>query len=447
MGFLRLGNLGHDEEAYLRDNTHSFVRLTQKHGSSAFVCKLLARSFAFSIQILIVFLLSLQAFTLENRHLALAALAVVIAIVCWRTLQVIVLFAGVHAGKLHQHVYGKSLIYFAWWPVHGFWLCLVAALLGGLLGNYIWTTRLEPYRELKALQTYGNVNTEIIPGQQLQDAGLVGFAPNVAVDRGRGGCFMGGGHTYCVAPIIYGGRLLDGLAGSPRTGEYDYFAVGVDCCTCPNREFKCGQWDNPFARGGVRSLDKESRPFFQLAVNDWEASYRKNAGHPLFFQWVEDPVRAWNGLYTWANSATFGACVIVTFASFALGIFLGKLLQWLVVQNIASHSCAPVPPAGFEKAWAWLLPELHHYSVEERRQLLAMPVGPAPWYAPPTAGAHPAATFAPRLRTTEDDNDVAGGGAIASNLRPWAYPGLGSSAGFGQGSGLPPRAAYDVGPM
>jgi len=111
---------------------------------------------------------------------------------------------------------------------------------------------------------YKDVNPSNIPGVRVQDAGLIEFSSFVEPDRGKGGCFMSKGDTYCLAPIVEGGEVLYGLQGTPRTGSYDYFAVGINCCTCPNRDFQCGDFRNPLANGGIRSLDTKSRPFYKL---------------------------------------------------------------------------------------------------------------------------------------------------------------------------------------
>jgi len=77
--------------------------------------------------------------------------------------------------------------------------------------------------------------------------------------------------------------------------SYDFWAVGKDCCDLQSdqggfAEFKCGQYDNPHARGGIRVVRDEDRAFFRLAVQQAQSAYQIKAIHPLFFHWVADPV-------------------------------------------------------------------------------------------------------------------------------------------------------------
>ena len=73
----------------------------------------------------------------------------------------------------------------------------------------------------------------MVPGSQIQDAGAVDFVSTAGVDSEHGGCFMNAGTTYCVAPIVTNGTIHHSIGGAPRYGSFDYFAVGVDCCSCP----------------------------------------------------------------------------------------------------------------------------------------------------------------------------------------------------------------------
>lgn len=262
--------------------------------------------------------------------------------------------------------------------------CFASTFLGYVTGSLLWANYLHPYIELKHLQMYRDINPAHVPGVRLQDAGLVDFQNFVGIDRGKGGCFLNRGDTYCVAPIVWDGtsapQVHYDLQGMPQTGSFDYFAVGKNCCPCPNRDFQCGDWDNPLAYGGVRSLDVESRPYYKLALENWQASYGKTARTPIFFDWVQGPEWVWKGL--WNRFFQLGWLAAAAAVSFGLsiGFLLDKILQVLWQHDIITPRATFAPAPFWEFLTMLLLPKMFFRYNQEQAEIAAMPIS-AEWHA------------------------------------------------------------------
>ncbi|CAE7450804.1 unnamed protein product [Symbiodinium natans] len=139
---------------------------------------------------------------------------------------------------------------------------------------------------------------------------------------------------YCVAPIInknaskaaspacpqkavHSKHLQQRSFGSTCFAEaapvsYDYWAVGLNCCD--QSGFRCGEYDKPSARSGVRLLNEEQRQFYVLAVKEAEATFGLKATTPLFFFWVEDAKALQS---SWKDKAIeYWLLACLTFAAF-----------------------------------------------------------------------------------------------------------------------------------
>ncbi|CAK9068717.1 unnamed protein product [Durusdinium trenchii] len=389
----------------------------------------------------VTFVLSLAAFLLP-RWLAALCVVVIVGILCRLKGSLGVLLLSVLVGKIHKNHHERAVIYYSWtlgplgsfripvddldygsflrFPCWKLLLCLLGAVSGGLVGHHLWEHYWQQYSEVSLLKAYRGIDPSVVPGTQIQDAGAVDFVSSAGIDSEHAGCFMNAGRTYCIAPIVTNGTMLHNIGGAPRYGSYDYFAVGVDCCSCPDINFRCGAWRHPWAEGGIRSTDLEARPFYRLAVEAWASSYRKTAAHPLFFEWVESPVAHWTlgfGRVLWVlnDNEVFTAFVSIGYpydnfkvllmpsfaiakigrilqrhdalclalratpsktlrqnfwkglafsvllfsgAIFAFSLTLARLQQALVVHGWASPWCTPAPPQGFETAWERWLPEM-----------------------------------------------------------------------------------------
>jgi len=301
-------------------------------------------------------------------------------IIFFRALTVILFAWTVVRGKYLRKFYASSIMYWGYWPMSLFCCVIVATVLGSVTGDYLWSTALSPYLELKKLQKYTDVNPAVVPGVRIQDAGLVDFTENVAMDRAKGGCFMNKGDTYCIAPIVNGGEVKYGLAGMPASGSFDYFAVGINCCTCPNRDFKCGEWQNPMASGGIRSLDFKARPYYQLALDDWQASYGKTSKTPMFFEWTQGPEWQWKGMWNRTLYVGWLAVAAALSAGLLVGFLLDKTLQMLWQSDIISPRACFAPAAFCFRITEMLLPMMYYRYQQEQEDIAAMPVT-AEWKA------------------------------------------------------------------
>lgn len=156
----------------------------------------------------------------------------------------------------------------------------LALAVGVNLGDYIYDTYTEPYEDNQNLNTYHNVDVSTTVGAQMMDAGQVFFASNTKLDLDYSMGFANV-DTYCVVPIT--------SSQSAQALTYDFWAVGLNCCSGHAPDFHCGEYSNPKAKAGLRLMSDSLRSYYRLAVQQAEAAYDIHASHPIFFEWLEDP--------------------------------------------------------------------------------------------------------------------------------------------------------------
>lgn len=273
----------------------------------------------------------------------------------WPTITFLVLmFMVLLPAMAHREHRWSGLLYWSLAPTLAFVLLVSSLILGIMLGEYLWKD-VHQYLDLSHLRHYGGLNPSKVPGTQVQDVGRLEFGPGAAIDRGHGGCFVNGA-TYCVAPINIGGTQDN----RPQIGTQDYFAVGVGCCDCPVTNFMCGAWNNPFAHGGLRSVDRNNRAYFQMAVEQWSATYNVQAKEPLFFDWVPDAEHEFKMLWSRAMSMYILAVVGFPPVAVTVALLVHIFCATLYVHGILSpHGNPPEPPKFLGFLWRRALPELN----------------------------------------------------------------------------------------
>jgi len=163
--------------------------------------------------------------------------------------------------------------------------CLLAFVLGALAGQSNYTTYMLKYYNLKHLAHYTDVDTNAYLGQQLMDAGRIDFKAGTKLDVSRSMGFKNH-DEYCVAPIVTG--------SSTQALSVDFWAVGKNCCSGVAADFHCEGFSDAQASSVVRLMSDVDRPFYRLAVQQAEATYKMTATHPLFFEWVHSEEETMN---------------------------------------------------------------------------------------------------------------------------------------------------------
>jgi len=199
--------------------------------------------------------------------------------------------------------------------------CFLAWLAGVALGDMNFFYNMEPFYDVSNLNSYHSVNPDNMPGQRVMDAGRIDFTPGSKLDLEKTMAFHNL-ETYCVAPIVTGDKS--------KPDSYDFWAVGLNCCSGAPGSFACGEFNNPRASSGLRVMRDDQGSFYRLAVQQAEAAYNIRAKHPLFLFWMQDPVAE---VAAYMDEG-FKYYLLGVFAFFAFLLFL-VILAMIILSKVA----------------------------------------------------------------------------------------------------------------
>mmetsp|Transcript_74506 Transcript_74506/g.155315 ORF Transcript_74506/g.155315 Transcript_74506/m.155315 type:complete len:320 (+) Transcript_74506:251-1210(+) len=168
------------------------------------------------------------------------------------------------------------------WTTFIFITALAAWIFGYVFGNKNFRVNIRPYMDIMSLNLYPDIDPAEYRSQQVMDAGRIYFSEGTKLDLDHSMGFKNY-DTYCVSPIVSKDNKTAG-------DSYDFWAVGMNCCSGHIPDFHCGDFDNPKARAGLRLMNDGQRAYFRLAVQQAEAAYKIRAPHPVFVYWMEDPM-------------------------------------------------------------------------------------------------------------------------------------------------------------
>lgn len=168
------------------------------------------------------------------------------------------------------------------WYAYVFVVGLIGWILGFSLGNGIFWSYMQPYYDVISLNVYTSVDPVLMRGQQLMDAGMIEFVPDVSLvmDKARG---FKNDKTYCVVPITSGSA-----AQNAPLAHYDFWAVGTNCCSDTSADFRCGDYNEAGVSQGLRVMADDARDFYRLAVQEASSAYGIDAIHPIFVDWTQN---------------------------------------------------------------------------------------------------------------------------------------------------------------
>lgn len=206
------------------------------------------------------------------------------------------------------------------WITFLFCTALLAWVLGMALGSTNYKYNTAPYTQIASLKSYSGIDPGRTLGMQVLDAGSISFTSDAHLDLSKSMGFKSGS-VYCAAPIV----------SSSTHMTYDFWAVGLDCCSDGNSDFHCGDYKNPKARAGLRVWRDSDLGTYKSAVQEAMAVHKINSQNAILLTWMEDPATEYRA---YKNDSVRCFClgiyiyIIVHFFCVLLTIAVGKISKW-----------------------------------------------------------------------------------------------------------------------
>lgn len=200
------------------------------------------------------------------------------------------------------------------WFLFIFFTGLIAWIVGLCAGEWLFWHNTEPAYDIQALDVYRDVDPGTASGKRMMDVGRISFKEGSHLDLDKAVGFKNN-DWYCVAPVAVGTGTMQ---------NYDFWAVGLNCCSDTQGSFKCGSYDDTNARSGLRMMRSDQRDFFRLAVQEAKVTYNIQSDYPLFFYWLEDPDAELNNYFH--ESLQFYGLGCLTFGGFMLFAITGAVV-------------------------------------------------------------------------------------------------------------------------
>jgi len=135
------------------------------------------------------------------------------------------------------------------WYIFLFLTTALALVAGSVLGNANYKANMVPFKDVINMNSYELINPTTGRGNQVMDAGRIKFVEEAHLDLTKAMGFRNL-DTYCVVPIV---------TGKEKQDNYDFWAVGTNCCSSHVSDFHCGEYNNPQAHSGLRLMREDLR--------------------------------------------------------------------------------------------------------------------------------------------------------------------------------------------